>query len=97
MTKIILPALIGLAFTSSAYADSITSYVCEYNSTLNNTAVQLTTDGTLSSQATMTASSDVPTGVYIINGTKITNTYSGDVSCSSKDFVVVDGATTYND
>ena len=97
MTKIIFPVLVGITFASSAFANSITSYVCEYNSTLNSTAIQLKTDGTLTSSATMTSDSAAPSGNYIITAGNITNTYSGNVDCTSKDFAVIDGSTTYND
>ena len=85
-------------FTASiAHANTIDTIKCEYNETLNNTAVQLITSSNLSSSSTMTADSAAPTGTYTISTNKITNTYSGNVDCTSKAFEVTDGSTTYTE
>lgn len=92
-------ALVATAIFSSsvAHANTIDTIKCEYNETLNNTAVQLITSSNLTSSATMTADNAAPSGTYTISTNKITNTYSGNVDCSSKAFVVTDGSTTYSE
>ena len=92
-------ALVATALFSAsvAHANSIDTIKCEYNETLNNTAVQLITSSNLSGSATMTADSAAPSGSYSISTNTITNTYSGNLDCSSKAFVVTDGSTTYSE
>lgn len=97
MLRLIISVSLAVGISGSAYAGSITNWVCEYTYLTNKTAIKLTADANLTSSATFTYDGSSPTGTYTISTNTITSTVSNEQNCGTMDFVITDGSTTYND
>lgn len=95
MLKTIMIAGAAALIATSASANNIITFACDVASDASSTTINVLVAGTPTSNAVIHLNGTAQTGVHTVNGSGVSVTATGEVSCGAATITVVDGSTTY--